>query len=61
VGHALGTALPGDQDDVDALKAATLLSRIGTPKDLARALRYAAESPYLTGTILTLDGGWSIK
>ncbi len=61
VGHALGTALPGDHDDVEALKAATLLRRIGTPEDLARALRYAAESPYLTGQILTLDGGWSIK
>ncbi len=61
VGHALGTALPGPQDDVKALKAATLLGRIGTPEDLARALRYAAASPYLTGQILTLDGGWSIK
>lgn len=61
VGHALGTALPGDHDDVDALRAATLLGRIGSPEDLARALHYAAESPYLTGTILTLDGGWSIK
>ena len=61
VGHALGTALPGVQDDVEALKAATLLGRIGSPEDLARALRYAAASPYLTGTILTLDGGWSIK
>ena len=61
VGHALGTALPGDHDDVAALQAATLLGRVGSPEDLARALRYAAESPYLTGTILTLDGGWSIK
>lgn len=61
VGHALGTALPGEQDDVEALKAANLLHRIGAPEDLARALRYAAESPYLTGTVLTLDGGWSIK
>lgn len=61
VAHALGTALPGDHDDVDALKAATLLRRIGTPEDLARALRYAAESSYLTGQVLTLDGGWSIR
>ena len=61
VGHALGTALPGDHDDVEALKAATLLGRIGSPADLARALRFAAESPYLTGQVLTLDGGWSIK
>ncbi|MBS1766510.1 MAG: SDR family oxidoreductase [Acidobacteria bacterium] len=61
VGHALGTALPGDHDDVEALNAATLLGRIGSPQDLARALRYSAESPYLTGQVLTLDGGWSIK
>lgn len=61
VGHALGTALPGPQDEVEALKAATLLGRIGAPEDLARALRYAAASPYLTGQVLTLDGGWSIK
>lgn len=61
VGHALGTALPGGHDDVAALKAATLLGRIGGPEDLARALRYAAASPYLTGQVLTLDGGWSIK
>ena len=61
VGHALGTALPGPHDDVEALKTATLLGRIGSPEDLVRALRYAAESPYLTGQVLTLDGGWSIK
>ncbi|HEU4952401.1 MAG TPA: SDR family oxidoreductase [Holophagaceae bacterium] len=61
VGHALGTALPGSHDDVEALKAATLLDRLGTPEDLERALRYAADSPYLTGQVLTLDGGWSIK
>ncbi|HJW08214.1 MAG TPA: SDR family oxidoreductase [Holophagaceae bacterium] len=61
VGHALGTALPGDHDDVEALKKANLLGRIGSPTDLARALRYAADSPYLTGEILTLDGGWSVK
>lgn len=61
VGHALGTALPGDHDDVEALQAATLLDRLGTPDDLLRALRYAADSPYLTGQVLTLDGGWSIK
>jgi NAD(P)-dependent dehydrogenase (short-subunit alcohol dehydrogenase family) len=61
VGHALGTALPGAHDDVEALKQANLLHRLGSPADLARALRYAAESPYLTGEVLTLDGGWSVK
>ena len=57
VGHALGTVLPSSADDAEALAARSLLQRTGTPEDLARALRYAAESPYLTGEILTLDGG----
>jgi NAD(P)-dependent dehydrogenase (short-subunit alcohol dehydrogenase family) len=56
VGHALGTALPAGHDP-ENLAERSLLKRIGTPEDLARALRYAADSPYLTGEILTLDGG----
>jgi NAD(P)-dependent dehydrogenase (short-subunit alcohol dehydrogenase family) len=56
VGHALGTVLPAGHDPAD-LAERSLLGRIGTPQDLARALRFAADSPYLTGEILTLDGG----
>jgi NAD(P)-dependent dehydrogenase (short-subunit alcohol dehydrogenase family) len=57
VGHALGTVLPSPADDAQWLASRSLLQRTGTPEDLARALRFAADSPYLTGTILTLDGG----
>ena len=57
VGHTLGTVLPSAQDDPAWLAQHSLLGRTGTPEDLARALRYAADSPYLTGAILTLDGG----
>lgn len=57
VGHALGTVLPGSGDDAAFLANRTLLRRLGDPDDLVRALRYAAESPFLTGEILTLDGG----
>jgi NAD(P)-dependent dehydrogenase (short-subunit alcohol dehydrogenase family) len=57
VGHALGTVLPGPEDDPAWLASRTLVQRNGTPEDLARALRFAADSPYLTGAILTLDGG----
>lgn len=57
VGHALGTALPAPETDPADLAQRNLLKRLGTPEDLARAIRYAAESPYLTGEILTLDGG----
>lgn len=60
VGHALGTLLPDAGSDADVLASRTLLQRNGTPEDLARAVRYAAASPHLTGEILTLDGGWHL-
>lgn len=57
VGHALGTVLPDEASDPAFLAERSLLKQVGTPGDLLRAVRYAAESPFLTGEILTLDGG----
>ena len=57
VGHALGTLLPDEASDPAFLAERTLLKRLGEPADLCHAVRYAAESPFLTGEILTLDGG----
>lgn len=61
VGHALGTLLPAEGSDLQALEARTLLKRLGEPSDLAEAVRYASAARHLTGAILTLDGGarWS--
>ena len=56
VGHALGTVLP-DPETTRPGWPPQPAERTGTPEDLARALRFAADSPYLTGAILTLDGG----
>ena len=58
VGHAPGTLLPDEADQAQTLAERSLLKRNGGPEDLARAVRYAAASPHLTGEILTLDGGW---
>lgn len=57
VGHALGTVLPHPGSDPDRLAAQSLLKRNGEPADVARALRFAAQSPYLNGVVLTQDGG----
>lgn len=57
VGHALGTLLPAEGSDAAFLAERTLLKRLGDPADLCRAVRYAADSPFMTGEILTLDGG----
>ena len=61
VGHAIGTALPDGTSDPGWLASLSLLKRNGTPADVARSLRFAAESSYLTGETITLDGGrrWS--
>ena len=57
VGHALGAVLPADGSDAAFLADHTLLKRLGDPADLCRAVRFAADSPFLTGEILTQDGG----
>ena len=57
VGHALGVLLPQEGSDAAWLGSRTLLNRIGDPADLCRAVRFAAGSPFLTGEILTQDGG----
>lgn len=57
VGHALGAVLPAEGRDAAFLADRTLLKRLGDPADLCRAVRFAADSPFLTGEILTQDGG----
>ncbi len=40
----------------------TLLQRAGTPADVARTVRYfATDAPYVTGQILAVDGGRSLR
>ncbi len=57
VGHALGTLLPEGGGSTEGLVRGSLLQRLGDPDDLARATRYVRDASYLTGEILTLDGG----
>jgi meso-butanediol dehydrogenase / (S,S)-butanediol dehydrogenase / diacetyl reductase len=38
-----------------------LTGDFGTPEDVAGAVVYLAEAPFVTGTVLTVDGGWTAR
>ncbi len=42
---------------VAAAAARTLLGRWGTPEDVAQAVRYLIEADFVTGEVITVDGG----
>jgi len=51
----------GKQDPRQAILSRTALGRIGEPADIAGAVCYLAlDAPYITGEILTVDGGRSL-
>jgi len=38
-----------------------LTGDFGRPEDVAGAVLYLAEAPFVTGTVLTVDGGWTAR
>ncbi|MBA3471046.1 MAG: SDR family oxidoreductase [Herpetosiphonaceae bacterium] len=56
-GVAPGAALLPDDWDSPAPTARVPLKRVGTAEDIARAVRFIVESPYLTGETIFVDGG----
>jgi pteridine reductase len=51
-----------DAAQQQAIIDSTLLQRAGTPADVARAVRFlAADAPYITGQVLAVDGGRSLR
>jgi pteridine reductase len=60
-GVAPGAVLLPDGTDGASLAKRIPLGRIGTPEDAARAVLFLAREPFITGQILTVDGGRSLK
>lgn len=57
---APGTVLPPDDYSEEAtarLAARIPLKHVGTPEDVATAVRYLASAPYVTGQEIVVDGG----
>ncbi|MDT3395565.1 SDR family oxidoreductase [Streptomyces sp. B1866] len=55
--------LPEDQRRAQFAAAAdgVPVRRIGQPGDVAEAVRYLVSAPYVTGTILPVDGGLTVS
>lgn len=55
--------LPNDWGEEHQQRAArrTLLGRIGSAEDVAQAMLYLINAPYVTGVILPVDGGYMLK
>ncbi len=45
-------------DDLDELKREIPLGRLGTPQEIADSVKFLAVSPYITGQVLGVDGGF---
>ena len=60
-GVAPGAVLPPEDIDPERLAKRIPLGRIGTPEDVARAVLFLAKQPFVTGEILTVDGGRSLN
>lgn len=58
-----GVLMPDGVSDafVAAFADATPLKRLGTPDDVASAVIYLAEAPYVTGEALRVDGGRHLR
>jgi NAD(P)-dependent dehydrogenase (short-subunit alcohol dehydrogenase family) len=59
-----GTVLPPEDADPRALEAEARslpLRRLGTPEDVAGAVRYLLTAPYVTGAELVVDGGRLVR
>jgi pteridine reductase len=64
-GIAPGIVLPSEdisEAEKEFYRNQTLLKRIGSPEDIARTVVFLFEnSDFMTGTIIPVDGGYSIK
>ncbi|MBI4538789.1 MAG: SDR family oxidoreductase [Gemmatimonadetes bacterium] len=57
---APGPVLPPDRyppEQIERSRRATVLGRWGSPEDVVRAVLFLADSPYITGEVVVVDGG----
>ena len=50
-----------NQDELNALAATIPLGKIGDPSDIAGALEYIIKAPYVTGQVISPNGGFVLQ
>ena len=50
-----------EEEGFSAAIRRTPLGRGGTPEEVAHAVRYLLEATFVTGQVIAVDGGWSIR
>jgi pteridine reductase len=48
-------------EDAERLRATTPLGRLGSPEDVAGAMLYLLDAGYVTGEVITVDGGRHVR
>ena len=49
-----------DEDTLESLRQETPLLRHGTPEDVADAMAYLADAKFVTGQVLSVNGGFVV-
>lgn len=49
------------EEDAERLRRTTPLARLGAPEDVAQAVLYLVEAPFVTGVVITVDGGRHVR
>lgn len=49
------------EDDAERLRATTPLGRLGSPEDVAGTMLYLLDAGYVTGEVITVDGGRHVR
>ena len=48
------------EETKEALKNEVPIRRIGTPEDIANTVYMLIQNEYMTGQVITVDGGWTM-
>lgn len=49
-----------NNEDIKEIEKEIPLRRVGKPEEIAKTVKWIAETKYITGQVIRVDGGWLI-